>query len=410
MTVSLSEQMGAMALVDELRHRDMELQDHLDLPRRRAEVAERIRAYYQNNGIHYEDAQIEEGVRAFFSRRLMFEAPTLNFAQRLLTRLAMAHRKLMIWAACGVMACALGLGINHLVDTAQNTRVGQSADRLARINEQLNQDIAVQRQRLGQVKARLEQQPQPLVAALVAKIDPLLPSASLPFTLDRPDPITRENRAQLQARIQRAQQQLSTPRKQLESARKRLNRVDHLYASLDLQRHLLDRLKAMPLPAAERLQMKTWAESAGKDIARLQLKKADATLAALKDYLDFATEPLTLELIDRPGIKSGVERCYEASGCSENSLRGKSWYLIVEPLDSTGKPAFAPVTSVEDGTTRWASRFGVRVSYNEYLRVRQDKLDDGHISQRLIGEKPANSLTLRFNQRISPAPDMILEW
>jgi hypothetical protein len=67
--------------------------------------------------------------------------------------------------------------------------------------------------------------------------------------------------------------------------------VDHLYASLDLQRHLLDRLKAMPLPAAERLQMKTWAESAGKDIARLQLKKADATLAALKDYLDFATEP-----------------------------------------------------------------------------------------------------------------------
>jgi exonuclease VII large subunit len=183
-------------------------------------VAERIRAYYQNNGIHYEDAQIEEGVRAFFSRRLMFEAPTLNFAQRLLTRLAMAHRKLMIWAACGVMACALGLGINHLVDTAQNTRVGQSADRLARINEQLNQDIAVQRQRLGQVKARLEQQPQPLVAALVAKIDPLLPSASLPFTLDRPDPITRENRAQLQARIQRAQQQLSTPRKQLESARK----------------------------------------------------------------------------------------------------------------------------------------------------------------------------------------------
>ncbi|MEN5237815.1 MULTISPECIES: DUF6384 family protein [Pseudomonas] len=410
MTVSLSEQMGAMALVDELRHRDMELQDHLDLPRRRAEVAERIRAYYQNNGIHYEDAQVEEGVRAFFSRRLMFEAPTLNFAQRLLARLAMAHRKLMIWTACGVMTCALGLGITHLVDTTLNTRAGQSADRLTRIIEQLNDDIAVQRQRLEQVKARLEQQPQPVVAALVAKIAPLLPSTNLSLTLDRPDPITRENRAQLQTRIQMEQLKLSTPRKQLESARKRLNRVDHVYASLDLQRHLLDRLKAMPLPAAERLDMTNWAESVGKDIARLRLKKADATLAALKDYLDFATEPLTIELIDRPGIKSGVERCYEESGCSEDSLRGKSWYLIVEPLDSTGKPAFAPVTSVEDGTTRWANRFGVRVSYEEYLRVRQDKLDDGHISQRLIGEKPANSLTLRFNQRTSPTPDMILEW
>lgn len=105
-----------------------------------------------------------------------------------------------------------------------------------------------------------------------------------------------------------------------------------------------------------------------------------------------------------------MERCYEASGCSENSTRGKSWYLIVEALDAAGKPAYVPVTSVEDNQTRWARQFGVRVSRDEYLRVRQDKLEDGHVSQRHIGEKAANSLKLRFTQRTSADPDMILQW
>lgn len=45
MSVPLSDQIGAMALVDQLRHREMEIQEHLDLPKRRADVAERIRTY-----------------------------------------------------------------------------------------------------------------------------------------------------------------------------------------------------------------------------------------------------------------------------------------------------------------------------------------------------------------------------
>ena len=79
---TFSEQMGAMALVDELRLQQRQMQEHLDLPRRREEVAERIRGYYQRQGIACDDALIELGVREFFARRLVFEAPAHQIDRR----------------------------------------------------------------------------------------------------------------------------------------------------------------------------------------------------------------------------------------------------------------------------------------------------------------------------------------
>lgn len=103
MTVSLSEQMGAMALVDELRHQELALQEHLDLPKQRSEVSERIRSYYQRTGIHHEQAHIEQGVRAFFAQRLVFEVPPLSRWERLLVRLALSP-SLLIPPTAAVLA------------------------------------------------------------------------------------------------------------------------------------------------------------------------------------------------------------------------------------------------------------------------------------------------------------------
>ncbi|MEE1890645.1 DUF6384 family protein [Pseudomonas carassii] len=410
MSIPLSERIGAMGLVDQLRHREMAIQEHLDLPRRRAEVAEGIRTYYQSHGIAFDEATVEEGVRQFFARRLEFQAPALGFTQRLLTRLAMAYRPLLKGVAYSVLLIALGLGTLFLVESGLNIRAGLSADQLAIDVQLLQMDLAAQRQRLEQSKARQARQPVPVVADLLVKVERLLPSPSQSLNVVRPDPITRDNRAPFNARIEQAYFVLAGAQNNLAKARKRLNRVEHVYISLDRQQQLQDRLNAMPLPKADHEQLADWLNRAGEDIAKLQLEKADSTLDAVKDYLIYAAEPLTIELIDRPGIKSGVERCYENAGCSPNSTRGKSWYLIVEPFDAAGKQTWAPVTSVETGKTRWANRFGVRVSYDEYLRVRQDKLEDGHISQRLIGRKPVNSLSIHFSQSTYATPDMILEW
>lgn len=73
MAASLSDQLGAMAIIDGLRHRRMLVDELLDLPKRREEVAQRIREYYAAQNIAVDDALIEQGVRAYFEHRLEFE-------------------------------------------------------------------------------------------------------------------------------------------------------------------------------------------------------------------------------------------------------------------------------------------------------------------------------------------------
>jgi|EP01034_Spumella_vulgaris_P030573 hypothetical protein len=82
MAGSLSEQLGAMAIIDELRHRQMVVEEHLDLPRRREEVAGRIREYYAANRLAVDDELIAEGVRAYFAQRLEFEPGPADAAER----------------------------------------------------------------------------------------------------------------------------------------------------------------------------------------------------------------------------------------------------------------------------------------------------------------------------------------
>lgn len=82
MAGSLTEQLGAMAIVDELRHKRMVVDEYLDLPRRRDEVAGRIREYYAANRLAVDDDLIEQGVRAYFAQRLEFEPGPGDDAER----------------------------------------------------------------------------------------------------------------------------------------------------------------------------------------------------------------------------------------------------------------------------------------------------------------------------------------
>ena len=101
--VLLSEQLGAMARVDQLRHQQNDVDEHLSLPQRRAAVAARIREYYQKNGIAFSDAQIEQGVRDFFANRLVFEAPALGAFDQFWSTVLLKRR----WAVRAVQFLAV---------------------------------------------------------------------------------------------------------------------------------------------------------------------------------------------------------------------------------------------------------------------------------------------------------------
>lgn len=159
---SLSEQMGAIAIVDALRLQQRQLQEHLDLPQRRAEVAARIRDHYRHQGTTCDDALIDQGVRAFFARRLVFEAPALPWWQRWLADVCF-HRAILPYLLVLVLLCGGGLLAKYL-DTPRAPSVPSNAGHLAATPPAAPQAPAEQYARLEQYRqliGKLEAMPLP---------------------------------------------------------------------------------------------------------------------------------------------------------------------------------------------------------------------------------------------------------
>jgi hypothetical protein len=105
--VSLRDQLGALAVIDDLRHRDMVVQEHLDLPQRRAEVLRRVREYYASRGVEVDEATIEQGVKAYFDRRLTYEVQEISPMQARLARLYITRQRWLgttLWSLAGLGA------------------------------------------------------------------------------------------------------------------------------------------------------------------------------------------------------------------------------------------------------------------------------------------------------------------
>lgn len=476
-SVPLSEQLGAMAVVDQLRHQQMQVQEHLNLPQRRAEVAERIRTYYQAQGIAYDDALIEQGVRAFFARRLAFEAPEQTALQRLTTRLLLNRRKLMRILQLIVVALLAVQCTRVVNDTAKTSKVQDNVRTAEYRSSDLSADLAQHQSRLDALQQAVAQQPEPAATRLLGPLAERLTQVQTLLT-HRPWPqlIDSENRDSVQQDLDTYERNTQSARAQLRQADKGLNDVqaiidarsrlqavlhnpaftagakrfgvmaqqarvaDQAIGNADTQgievvdrevgelESQLDRIQqvqplirrldeieqqlpALRLPPNDLRVVRAQAAQVDKAIDALQARQASGHLSTLDSLLVFARQALELRVVDRYGVKSGVERCYDQALCNQggDSLQGKSWYLVVEAVDAAGNPISVPVTSSETGESRWASYFGVRVSQAEYLKVKEDKLSDGHIDDLAMGSKPANMLSLKFNQRVAK-PDMILDW
>ncbi len=476
-SVPLSEQLGAMAVVDQLRHQQMQVQEHLNLPQRRAEVAERIRTYYQAQGIAYDDALIEQGVRAFFARRLAFEAPEQTALQRLTTRLLLNRRKLMRILQLIVVALLAVQCTRVVNDTAKTSKVQDNVRTAEYRSSDLSADLAQHQSRLDALQQAVAQQPEPAATRLLGPLAERLTQVQTLLT-HRPWPqlIDSDNRDSVQQDLDTYERNTQSARAQLRQADKGLNDVqaiidarsrlqavlhnpaftagakrfgvmaqqarvaDQAIGNADTQgievvdrevgelESQLDRIQqvqplirrldeieqqlpALRLPPNDLRVVRAQAAQVDKAIDALQARQASGHLSTLDSLLVFARQALELRVVDRYGVKSGVERCYDQALCNQggDSLQGKSWYLVVEAVDAAGNPISVPVTSSETGESRWASYFGVRVSQAEYLKVKEDKLSDGHIDDLAMGSKPANMLSLKFNQRVAK-PDMILDW
>jgi len=132
------------------------------------------------------------------------------------------------------------------------------------------------------------------------------------------------------------------------------------------------------------------------------LGDAQVRLARLRELQQVLAQDYTVRIVSRPGEPSGIWRVPQANP------RARNFYLIVEAVDRDGRPVEVPVTSEENGRTARVSKWGLRVSAEEFERVRQDKLRDGVVDQPVVGMKQAGELQPSWT--VPTSGGAILQW
>jgi hypothetical protein len=474
--VSLSEQLGALAVIDDLRHRSMVVQEHLDLPKRRDEVVRRIREYYAARKVEVDDATIEAGVKAYFDRRLTYEAAPLSGMQRRLAHLYVTRarwgRKLGVLTVAAALAGGAAGWIGHVRGEREQERLNaaliqQDSDTHASASQQ-QQELVRLRGQLADIQAQLAAHPLPAANRMLEPVPELIANAGRGLTLASHPAVDSSSREGLRPAMDEERAQVKLAGEQTARAAKALNEaqatlaaatrlravtassafksgaaampalrdagqraaealeladvqgsaaatqaVDHLTRLVadsgkmggllaqidDVERQLT----ALPLPPDDRAVVQAKLEKARKDSAAMDANALEHSVQDLRQLHDYARTPLRIEVVDRAGAKSAVERRFRDGG-------GKSWFLVVEAKDPSGRVVPVEVTNIETGKTVQASQFAVRVTQSEYQRRKAEKQATGHISNRQVGSKPAGALSIQYSPDIGSAPDVITAW
>lgn len=154
-------------------------------------------------------------------------------------------------------------------------------------------------------------------------------------------------------------------------------------------------------------------DSAG---ARLQRERAAVLASASPSTIEDARDAMdvlkaTVEELDRDyrfrivsraGVQSGVWR-YNA-----DSPNARNHYLVVEAIDGGNEVVALPITNEETGKRQEVVMFAVRVTEDEYERVKADKLDNGLIDKPWVGAKPRGHLEPTFS--VEKAGGYITNW
>ena len=131
-----------------------------------------------------------------------------------------------------------------------------------------------------------------------------------------------------------------------------------------------------------------------------------STAKQVKDNMEYYLKHLEanykLQIVSRKGERSGVWRF------PKNNRRIKNYYLVVEPIDSRGKNIAIMVTNEENNKQELAKKFAVRVDRRQYENLKQDKLDDGIIQNKIIGIKPRGQNNIKYS--IPVQKGIITEW
>lgn len=460
--VKLSDQLGAMAIIDSLYQQQIALEEHLNLPQLQEKIAQRIREYYQSQGMNIDQTLIDKGVEAWFADRLRFQTPRRSGFQRFLAKWYIRRRRI----GSALAGCVLALGgagggyyFYHAHEasesltqfTAQQQIVKSASDKLSGYRTEAEalsrKTVHYATSPVKVLKSQAETQLSGLDNAIavasnsIAGLNTNALSQEQLFTL-----------TQNAAAVSERQNTLATLLTEWKTLSESDSRLYQLAGDAEFKTNLtkFSGLNALFSQASTSLSLNK--ASAASDVNAVvaasqkaielneKLKQLDQRLAGFKslrlsqkdmatvnaqaqgareawlglnisegeqywtqlEYLDqLARTPLQLRIVDRAGEKSGVQRTYDNSS-------GNSWYFVVEAVKTNGAVFPIKFTDKESGRTVTSSTFAIRTTRTEYERLRNDKMEDGHIDNAIVGSKPAGALQFSYTRSITD--EMIAEW
>lgn len=136
-------------------------------------------------------------------------------------------------------------------------------------------------------------------------------------------------------------------------------------------------------------------ESLARD-TETALRAKDASLAetrlnSLSNLTKTLEQSYRLRVINKEREPSGVF----LTPRSDSAIR--NYYLIVEPVDSSGKVIRVQIEDEEYKKSIWSSKFGVRVPAEVFNNVAADKSDDLIIQNDILGRKDVGALEAIFD-------------
>lgn len=453
--IELSDQLSAMAIIDELYQKQQLLLEHLDRDQLRNNLQEKIKNYYQSKGQFVDDKTIEQGINLWFDRRLRFDEPKRSWVQYLLINCYIKRN--LVFTVIGISLILFTLIIfsdlnrakrlnnnikstyNHIlaskrslgdlnnkfkeINSYQVNFTQVSANKLkAEISSLLKQDIIPSLpnpekknsfatsskkevlQKLQRLDSSIDHK-LTAIASKIAELSRLLEDDKKLAQLIHSEGFINASKQYpvLQVTVDELLDSLNQGQKDID-----FNHIEELYSSVERAKTLenkieadIRRLKTLNVPESDMGSIFALQKGLQADLKSLNFANVENYHQMMAYYIKLAQTPLTLMIVDNPNYKSGVERTH-------NNTNGKSWYLIVTPTSANGKPTSLWVTSIETGETKKVQMFGQQVTQSAYNEVKADKMQDGHIDNNQLCNKPISRLT--FDCPISVKSGRILEW
>lgn len=140
---------------------------------------------------------------------------------------------------------------------------------------------------------------------------------------------------------------------------------------------VLDKAESEPgKKAVESIYARAETSRRADDVEGMQ--QAMVSLDELERKLD---QVYTLQIVSRPGERSGVWRIPDINSSARN------YYIIVEAIDGSGNVQQVAITNEENGKIETVSNWGVRVDESTFQTIAADKQDDGIIQNNVFGRK-----------------------